>query len=490
MSVSEGRTSAAAFTRAHSHSLRRLLAAGATATALALAASPAAAATYTAHDGVSLGAAVSAADSQPGASTIDLSPGVYTPDTTLTISGDVTINGPSGPGSKIVGSAVTPVGSSLFEIGPNAHATFVDLTVTTAGSVGGDPAVDVAGAVDLEGSTLAGNSGPDLTVEPGATATVRDSTLSDGLGAGLVDDGAARVLNSTIADNAVEGIDDSVGTLSLVNTIVAENGSPDCSAPAASSDHSLDGDGTCGVGLLSAVNPHLGPLLASNGGPTPTRALEAGSRAINAGDDGQCPATDQRGYARSDGQCDIGAYEAGAQPSSAGTSGSGGPSAVGGSGSGATGGSKKPAGGSGGSAGGGSATGTAPTGASGHGSLRGPRRSRITFVLEARIAKPHGSLTYHDAMARVWLRRADVSSVTIDSTRGTATIRGSGTDSVSRRHVSFTGVLTDGRGVRRLTLRLSNGYAGGGPLVSGAIALTRGGRPVSAAATRSMRGDR
>ncbi|HVM57652.1 MAG TPA: DUF11 domain-containing protein, partial [Gaiellaceae bacterium] len=48
--------------------------------------------------------------------------------------------------------------------------------------------------------------------------------------------------------------------------------------------------------------------LAANGGPTKTLALQPGSPAIDAGDGGACPATDQRGVARS-GVCDIGAYE-------------------------------------------------------------------------------------------------------------------------------------------------------------------------------------
>jgi hypothetical protein len=49
--------------------------------------------------------------------------------------------------------------------------------------------------------------------------------------------------------------------------------------------------------------------LADNGGNTLTHALQAGSPAINAGDNVGCPAKDQRGYLR-EANCDMGAYEA------------------------------------------------------------------------------------------------------------------------------------------------------------------------------------
>lgn len=56
------------------------------------------------------------------------------------------------------------------------------------------------------------------------------------------------------------------------------------------------------------ADPLLGAL-ADNGGPTQTRALNAGSPALNNGNDAACPGTDQRGVLRNQGGCDIGAYE-------------------------------------------------------------------------------------------------------------------------------------------------------------------------------------
>ncbi len=56
---------------------------------------------------------------------------------------------------------------------------------------------------------------------------------------------------------------------------------------------------------LTLGDAQVGPL-ADNGGPTWTHALLAGSPAVDAGDDAACPATDQRGVARSQGaHCDV-----------------------------------------------------------------------------------------------------------------------------------------------------------------------------------------
>lgn len=84
------------------------------------------------------------------------------------------------------------------------------------------------------------------------------------------------------------------------------------------SGYNLDSGTTCGFSDpsdITGTGAGLGAL-ASNGGPTRTQAVLAGSPAIDHGGtaaDG-CPAVDQRGRPRPDeasdrGACDIGAYE-------------------------------------------------------------------------------------------------------------------------------------------------------------------------------------
>ena len=69
-------------------------------------------------------------------------------------------------------------------------------------------------------------------------------------------------------------------------------------------------DATCAAGASDQVvaDPGLEPL-ADNGGPTMTHALVSTSPARDTAANAVCPAIDQRGVARIDGLCDVGAFE-------------------------------------------------------------------------------------------------------------------------------------------------------------------------------------
>jgi CSLREA domain-containing protein len=105
------------------------------------------------------------------------------------------------------------------------------------------------------------------------------------------------------------------GSFTLDSSIV-QNGSPapitDCDGTMTSSGYNIAGDASCafaGPADLNATDALLGPL-ATNGGPTMTRRLLAGSPAIDSANGATCPATDQRGVLRPFGAgCDRGAFE-------------------------------------------------------------------------------------------------------------------------------------------------------------------------------------
>src|SRR5262245_14986305 len=143
--------------------------------------------------------------------------------------------------------------------------------------------------------------------------------------------------NCTIAGNVAHGVAGSTpasgggveANLSIANSIIAANVSDlnqgaDCAGTLTSGGYNLiENTQNCTImgnttGDVTGADPMLGPL-ADNGGSTETRALLAGSPAIDAGSpappasgDGACGATDQRGAPRPVGpRCDIGAFEGG-----------------------------------------------------------------------------------------------------------------------------------------------------------------------------------
>jgi len=181
--------------------------------------------------------------------------------------------------------------------------------------------------VNVSHSTLANNyarcGGGGLYHNLGS-ATVSNSTLTQNLsynGGGLLSHNDVTVRNSTFYDNEAITANRGGGIfaershkLVLENTLIAASTNTDCVyGGTLSSVGNLIQDGTCSPSLSG--DPKLGPL-QDNGGPTETMALLMGSKAIDAGNDAKCDATDQRGYGRPDDgdgdtfvQCDIGAFE-------------------------------------------------------------------------------------------------------------------------------------------------------------------------------------
>ena len=193
------------------------------------------------------------------------------------------------------------------------------------------------GALTISNSTFSGNTstngagGGVASTQTGSTLTITastfyDNTAPEGGGGGIYTGGGglSTITNATIAGNNAKlggGIYNS-GTTNLLNTIVAGNTASsqghDAYGPITSQGNNLIGNISGATGFLGSDllnrDPLLGPL-QNNGGPTNTRALLPGSPAVDAGTNTGCPATDQRGIGRKDGDnnrtvvCDIGAYE-------------------------------------------------------------------------------------------------------------------------------------------------------------------------------------
>jgi len=231
-------------------------------------------------------------------------------------------------------------GNSAISGGGIGNSGYLRLTNCTlsgnSATVGGG--ISNSGALTVTNSTLNGNSatyGGGISNEE-RTATLTNCTLSGNsatYGGGIINDfgGTATLTSCTVSGNRAEndggGIYNRGGTLTLTNTIVANSQSGgNCAGHVTSTGYNLSDDASCtssptGPGDRNGVPAGLGPL-ADNGGPTQTHMLLPASQAIDGvGDSTACTVTtDQRGAPRPvDGngvggaQCDIGAYELGAQ---------------------------------------------------------------------------------------------------------------------------------------------------------------------------------
>ena len=201
----------------------------------------------------------------------------------------------------LTGNSSTMSGGAILNLGsPSGHATLSMTNCTLSGNSAGQH----GGAIYNDG-TNAGNAALTLT-----NCTFNQNTAT------LV---AGGIYNDAINQGTAQG----TATLTVRNTIfraganganlVNETGTITSQGSNLSSD-AAGGDGATGpggflnqAGDIRNTDPKL-DTLKSNGGPTDTVALLAGSPAINAGNDALAPPTDQRGKPRI-GVSDIGAFE-------------------------------------------------------------------------------------------------------------------------------------------------------------------------------------
>lgn len=240
-------------------------------------------------------------------------------DSTITAS---TALGDGAAGGGIYGGpATTGVTLSRVTVSANSAA----LCTGCDGGSGGGVEIDSSGPSTLTNVTITGN------------------TAGTGAGAGAVGGGLSHlavnpvaVIGSTIASNSALGggglgggnVFDFVG-ISFQRTIIADglssSGAANCTVepgggPFGNQGNNLEAGSSyagtqCGLTPGTNGDQRVGnaglAALTSNGGPTPTRALQPGSPAIDGA--GSCSGTlpvDQRGISRPQGAaCDIGAFE-------------------------------------------------------------------------------------------------------------------------------------------------------------------------------------
>ena len=240
--------------------------------------------------------------------------------------------------------------ASPSDSGPDGETIIADSTFCNNVASASGGAIHSSEIVRISGSTFCSNQvqstdtadlgGGAIGMESGDLVVTRSSLVNNSaLRGGAIAIGQVDlVLGSSTLTAPTFGMVGSLGTLlrynsatngdllSMFNNVLigscsyANSGiNPDAARNNIEASNSTCRLATATVGIgnqtsasIAAIN--LGPL-ADNGGFTQTRLPAAGSIAINAANTATCLALDQRGYARSDAVCDIGAVEVGGVPS-------------------------------------------------------------------------------------------------------------------------------------------------------------------------------
>jgi hypothetical protein len=255
---------------------------------------------------------------------------------TVTINNSTLSDNNTGPGSGS-GGAIYSRGN-----GGNGFNGMATLNLNSS-TINGNQAGTYGGGVFNVCQTVGSDTGTCI-VNINSSTISRNTAAGGGLGGGFYNDNQSSatatltISNSTVSGNSAGaggGINNSGGTVPLNSTIVSNNSGslgPDISnnnGGSISGSYNLVQTIT-GYSFSSGANnifnqdPLLAkandgkPLLQNNGGPTMTIGFTGGSPAMDAGNDANAPATDQRGFNRvvdgpdadTTARVDIGAFEA------------------------------------------------------------------------------------------------------------------------------------------------------------------------------------
>lgn len=273
--------------------------------------------------------------------------GIYARNATLAVSNStVSGNSATSHGGGIFALSATlavsnsNISSNLVSsgFGGGILASFAQVTVTNStlsgntasggGSLGRGGAL-YAGIATLTivNSTLSGNSGMSGggTFASSSSLAITNSTLSDNLasssGGGIYARRATlAVANSTVSGNSASFAGGGIylylvgGAITALNSIVAsQTAGVDCNTALTSGGHNIESGTSCGftgTDDQQSTNPKLNAL--SGGVQVPQNdspAIDAGNPATPGSGGSACLSADQRGQARNDLRCDIGAVE-------------------------------------------------------------------------------------------------------------------------------------------------------------------------------------
>ena len=238
----------------------------------------------------------------------------------------------------ISGKSSTRFGGGLY-LEHTGTINILESTVTDNDAHSGGGFDIVTGTVIIDGTTISNNQAIDVSGSGGgivnrASLLLSNSTLTgntaDQFGGGIYllsfgSPATTSLTHTTITGNTPDGDTNGSGdgggiyafdgSVTMVNSIIADNAEDQCAANTGtftSLGHNLSSDATCGL-TNTGDQPSTAPLLyalADNGGETLTHSLMPFSPAIDSAVGSSCPIQDQRGISRPQGSdCDTGAFE-------------------------------------------------------------------------------------------------------------------------------------------------------------------------------------
>jgi CSLREA domain-containing protein len=246
--------------------------------------------------------------------------GIYNGGSTLTITDSIFSSNNANDGNG---------GGIYNDTGPLTITNSSFSNNSASGGFGGGIYNDYPNPLTVRGSTFSTNSadsggGVYNNGYAGYPSAITNSTFSgnsaSGNGGGLYNNaGTLTITNSSFSGNSASGSGGGVnrigGTFTLRNTIVDNNSGGNCSGVITNGGNNIDSSTTCNWGSAGGSMSNTNPLLGALTGSPAYFPLEAGSPAIDKGEDSICAVwpvnnESQNGLTRPQGpHCDIGSYE-------------------------------------------------------------------------------------------------------------------------------------------------------------------------------------